>query len=257
MLLPNLSLVQSAHIILASASPRRMSILNDQLPLHVRAVKSSFLEDLDKSQYASPGQYAMETAREKALDVFEKCKAPFLSEHQRPPSLVIGADTIVFADGQILEKPESTEHAREMLRSLSGSTHTVCTGVSLVYGGCTVDGSAPYEKAFAEETQVTFKTLSEAEIEAYVASGEPMDKAGGYGIQGLGGVFVTGVVGDYQNVVGFPLARFCDEVEADRLQAWVDAAPAEKLGSGRTEKVDVIYDDEECANEDECGLPSD
>ena len=119
----------------------------------------------------------------------------FASEHERPPSLVVGADTVVVCDGTILEKPTSTEDARRMLRDLSAAgTHRVCTAVSLIYGGSAMD-DAPHEHTFVEETTVAFRSLDEAEIEAYVASGEPMDKAGAYAIQGLGGVFVERIEG--------------------------------------------------------------
>jgi len=172
-----------------------------------------------------------------------------------PPSLVIGADTVVVLDDKILEKPGSAEEARKMLTQLSAAgTHTVCTGVSLMYG------MERHEHTFAEVTTVNFKPLSPDEIEAYVASGEPMDKAGAYGIQGLGGAFVSGVVGDYQNVVGFPLSRFCNELEVGRLSEWVDAAPPEELPPEiDDEPCDPLAPiiSEECMEEDECGLPSD
>jgi septum formation protein len=195
MLISDLSLVRAAHIVLASASPRRSSILNEQFGLNVRTVPSTFDESLDKSMFA-PVEYAKETARQKALEVFSRSKSPFEARHGLPPSLVVGADTIVVLDGQILEKPTSRENARQMLRDLSSAgTHTVCTAVSLVYGGSDED---VHEHCFAEETKVIFRELSEDEIEEYVASGEPMDKAGSYGIQALGGAFVTKIEGDYQ-----------------------------------------------------------
>ena len=181
MLVTELSMCRAAHIILASASPRRVQILNDQLQLQVRPVPSAFMEDLDKSNY-TPMEYVKENARQKALDVFDKCEKPFDSKHGRPPSLVIGADTVVVKDGTILEKPTSVENARQMLRELSlAGTHTVCTGVTLVYGGgkSRSAGGMPHINTFVEVTTVNFKLLSDDEIEAYVASGEPMDKAGG------------------------------------------------------------------------------
>ena len=286
-MLADLAMVRAAHIILASASPRRSAILNEQLQLGVRAIPSAFAEDLDKASY-SPQEYVRETARQKALDVFATCEKPFMSKHERPPSLVIGADTVVILGDQILEKPTSVDHAchassrspalpprpralltmraseprrcrRRMLRELSDAgTHTVCTGVSLIYGGG-APGGQPHEHSFSEETIVTFRPLDEDEIEAYVASGEPMDKAGAYGIQGLGGVFVSGVVGDYQNVVGFPVSRFYKELDTARLAEWVDNAPAEEAAPVVDDPCDPLAPiiSDECLDEDECGLPSD
>lgn len=262
-MLTELGLVRAAHIILASASPRRSSILNDQLQCHVRVVPSTFMEDLDKAAF-TPQEYVKENARQKALESYARVEKPFRSAHQRGPSLVIGADTVVVLDGKILEKPASTEHARTMLRELSrAGTHTVCTGVSLVYGDG-VTTSVAHEHTFCEETSVQFRELEEAEIEAYVATGEPMDKAGSYGIQGLGGAFVTGIVGDYHNVVGFPVARFCQELDTSRLSSWIDAAPREvpqpPAGAGDLDAdstADFLIDEEACTDLDECGLPSD
>ena len=257
MLISDLSLVRAAHIILASASPRRSSILNEQFNLNARVVPSTFSENLDKSSY-TPQEYVKETARQKALEVFERCKKPFQEMHERPPCLIVGADTVVVLDGEILEKPSSTEDARQMLQRLSDAgTHTVCTGVSLIYGGGVLD-CEPFEHSFVEVTTVGFRDLEPMEIEAYVASGEPMDKAGAYGIQGLGGAFVTKIVGDYQNVVGFPAARFCTELDRERIAAWVDAAPTEEAAPAApatSEAGEIISD--ACLDEDECGLPSD
>jgi len=205
----------------------------------------------------------MQTARQKALEVFGKVERPFAAKHSRSPSLVIGADTVVVLDDQILEKPSSAEDARRMLRALSAAgKHTVCTGVSLLYGsGAPSDATPVHEHTFCEETTVFFKSLSDTEIDAYVATGEPMDKAGAYGIQGLGGAFVTRVEGDYQNVVGFPMAKFCEELDTSLLSKWIDAAPSERAAAAPTPvvAVDDNYEinDEACADEDECGLPSD
>jgi len=258
MLISDLSLVRAAHIILASASPRRSSILNEQFGLNVRTVPSTFDESLDKSMFA-PVEYAKETARQKALEVFSRSKSPFEARHGLPPSLVVGADTIVVLDGQILEKPTSRENARQMLRDLSSAgTHTVCSAVSLVYGGFDED---VHEHCFAEETKVTFRELSEDEIEEYVASGEPMDKAGSYGIQALGGAFVTKIEGDYQTVVGFPAARFLAELDRERLAEWVERAQPPEVVAEPADSADPIWMtpiiSDECLDEDECGLPSD
>jgi septum formation protein len=262
MLITDMSIVRAAHVILASASPRRLSIMNDQLDLGVRAVPSSFMEDLNKAAF-TPHEYVVENARQKALEVFNKCESPFAAKHSRSPSLVVGADTVVVLDNKILEKPASVEEARRMLSALSAAgTHSVITGVSLVYGSGEAGSSPAHEHHFWEATTVSFKELGDAEIEAYVTSGEPMDKAGAYGIQGLGGAFVTGIVGDYQNVVGFPVSRFCDELDTARLSAWIGSA-AEEEEAPALEAEDDPCDplapviSEECLDEDECGLPSD
>jgi septum formation protein len=112
---------------------------------------------------------------------------------------VIASDTVVAIDGMILGKPADETEAAEMLRRLSGRTHRVYSGLAVAFRGETV--------LEHEETDVTFRTLTESEIAAYVDSGEPMDKAGAYGIQGRGGIFVRGIAGDYYNVMGLPLCR--------------------------------------------------
>jgi septum formation protein len=154
------------------------------------------------------------------------------------PDLVIGADTIVDLDGMVLEKPDGAADARSMLSRLSGCSHQVHTGVVLVLPravdpatgksplvrvawflaiSATTAGGTEYPfpmqvLSFAESTSVHFETLSPATIDAYVASGEPFDKAGAYGIQGVGGSFVSRIDGCYFSVVGFPVHRFCKEV---------------------------------------------
>ena len=108
--------------------------------------------------------------------------------------LLIGSDTVVVLDGKILEKPLDEEHAVAMLKSLSDRSHSVVSGVALILGG--------ERRVFYEETKVSFRGMGDSEIAAYVSTGEPMDKAGGYGIQGAGGAFVTGISGDYYAVMG-------------------------------------------------------
>jgi len=204
MILDKLAVLRTATIVLASASPRRKEILNDILGMSVKVVASTFEENLDKSLF-TPAEYVQENARLKALEVFERMTRD--GEHV---DLVIGGDTVVAHKGQILEKPRDEAHAKEMLASLSGATHTVYSGVSLVFAN---GGAAPSEvRCFAEETSVTFAPLSEELIAAYVASGEPMDKAGAYGIQASGGVFVSGINGCFYNVMGFPMHRFSREL---------------------------------------------
>src|SRR6185369_4147296 len=138
-----------------------------------------------------PSDYVQLLAETKALDVASK-----LSE----PSTVLGADTIVVLDGLILGKPVDREDAKRMLKSLSGRTHTVYTGIALV------DSSSERVSVATARTEVTFRELDELEIAEYIAGGSPMDKAGAYGIQDdYGAVFVSHIVGCYYNIVGLPL----------------------------------------------------
>ncbi|MDR0937078.1 MAG: Maf family protein [Oscillospiraceae bacterium] len=122
-----------------------------------------------------------------------------------PDALIIAADTAVVLDGAvILGKPENAAEAAEMLKLLSGKTHEVITGAAILKGNS--------ERVFAEWTEVTFRTLSETEITRYVASGEPLDKAGAYGIQGKAAIFIEGIKGDYYNVMGLPICRLATEL---------------------------------------------
>ena len=214
MILDKVAAVRAAAIILASGSPRRIDILNNILQLGATVVPSTFPEDLDKSLF-TPKEYVQENARRKALEVYER----LTREQGSPPSLVIGADTVVVNDNTILEKPKSTAAACAMLSSLSGRSHSVCTGVALVYAP--LKGDEPDVVVFVESSDVNFAELRPELIDAYVASGEPMDKAGSYGIQGMGGSFVTGISGCYFNVVGFPIHAFTARLDCDRLEQWV------------------------------------
>ncbi|KAJ8602449.1 hypothetical protein CTAYLR_001276 [Chrysophaeum taylorii] len=184
-------------LVLASGSPRRKDLLDQMLPETVsfRVETSGFEEDLPKTE---PSAYVMETARCKGVEVFERCGGN---------ALVIAADTVVVGvDGAILEKPASEADALRVLSSLSGRTHAVLTGVALFRRGRTI--------TFFERTEVTFSPLSEDTIRAYIATGEPMDKAGSYGIQGRAGPFVEKLEGDYFNVVGLPMNRLSRELVA-------------------------------------------
>ena len=128
--------------------------------------------------------------------------------HAATPVIVIAADTTVVAGGQMLGKPESREDARRMLRLLSGQTHEVLTGISVIRS---IDGQ---EASHVEITRVIFAELSASEIEEHISSGEPFDKAGGYGIQGIAGKYVTRIEGCYFNVMGLPLSRLWSLVQA-------------------------------------------
>jgi len=203
MITDKIALLQTANIVLASGSPRRQEILNNILKLGVDVVPSTFEENLDKSQF-TPASYVEENARQKALEVWGRLRAA-----GKTPDLIIGSDTVVSQGEKILEKPRDEPHAVEMLKSLSGQTHKVYSGVALLYPPGAGQGEAPGQKCFTEVTDVTFAKLSDPVISAYVASGEPMDKAGGYGIQEVGGSFVSGINGDYFNVMGFPMHAFC------------------------------------------------
>lgn len=176
----------SAPILLASASPRRRELLT-MLGLSFQVVPAQITEDLALN--ATPDQYVETLATQKALAVAK----------QHPEALVIGADTIVVLDDAILGKPSSPEDAHDMLERLSGRTHHVFTGLCL-----TLHGRGRVKKTHVT-TAVTFDVLSPQKIARYVRTGEPMDKAGAYGIQGLGATLVKEIKGCYFNVVGLPL----------------------------------------------------
>ena len=180
------------RLILASASPRRRELLAqagytfEVRPAHVNE---------DPRGDEEPIAYVVRLAREKAQSVL----AEISFRSSAPPHVaVLGADTTVTLDGHILAKPENTADAARMLRMLSGRTHRVITGVAVA--------TAERTEVAAEVTGVQFLTLNEEEIAAYIATGEPMDKAGAYGIQGLAAKWIPRVEGCYFNVVGLPLA---------------------------------------------------
>ena len=179
------------HIILASASPRRKEIL-ELADLKFDVMPSDAQEITTKT---APNEVVMELASLKAKDIYKK------SEKQ---SMIVGADTVVAYQGQILGKPTDEADAKRMLTMLSGQTHEVYTGVCVIEDGKT--------KTFYEETKATFYEISDEQIDHYIKTGEPMDKAGSYGIQGKAAVFIKGIEGDYYNVVGFPIARFLQEI---------------------------------------------
>ena len=173
-----------ASVILASASLRRAERLR-QIGLSFQVRPANI--DETPAPGESAGDYVQRLAREKALAVAAGAA----------DALVLGSDTSVVLGGRILGKPEHPEQAREMLRQLSGACHQVMTAVALAKAGCC--------ESRLVVTDVRFRELSDGEIQAYIASGEPMDKAGGYGIQGLGGIFVENLRGSYSAVVGLPL----------------------------------------------------
>lgn len=178
------------NVILASNSPRRKELLKmlyADFSICPAEIDESKVPELDVSDVA---EYL---AVKKAKNI------------KNNNSLIIACDTVVILDGEILGKPENSEDAIKMLSSLSGKTHDVITGVCLWYNNKSF--------SFSEKTEVEFYPISNEEISAYVMTGEPMDKAGAYGIQGLGGLFVKGIHGDYYNVVGLPIARLKREIK--------------------------------------------
>jgi septum formation protein len=224
----------------ASAAPVALSSASLSVPF--RCVPSTFAEDLLHSDHASAASYACATSLAKAHEVWSRVRGE--------AHILLAADTVVVRDGVILEKPSSPEHAFDMLRSLVGRTHQVVTGCTML---CHADSAvvlqqqssnsvaavaassssssstaaavgasgssvldAPLEVNFSVESSVTFapaSVLSDAVLRAYIASGEPFDKAGGYGYQSLAATFVTRIEGDYWNVVGFPLHELAVQIQ--------------------------------------------
>ena len=175
------------QVILASASPRRLALLQ-QIGISAEVCPADF------DEVSGSAVQAEDVVLANALG---KCKAVVKIKGDDLP--VIAADTVVVAGGVILGKPQDAEEAVKMLKQLSGKTHKVLTGIAIAYAG----------KILAEvcETKVVFRELSDDEIKQYVATGEPLDKAGAYGIQGKGAVLVEKIDGCYNNVVGLPLTR--------------------------------------------------
>jgi septum formation protein len=173
------------RIILASGSPRRRELMEMLLVKNLEIIPAKG-EELPHPELG-PAQLVKELSRAKAAEVYEK----------NTDALVIGADTVVAVDGVILGKPRDEQDARRMLRLLSGREHEVFTGMTVIKDGRT--------QSIAERTAVRFRTLSDEEISAYIATGEPMDKAGAYGIQGIGSLLIRGIDGDFYNVMGLPV----------------------------------------------------
>ena len=188
-------------MILASQSPRRHELLSEAgFELDIRPA------DIDESR--KPGETPVELVARLAA---EKAEAARGTLNVAPSDgLLVAADTIVWMDDEALGKPKNPEDAARMLRELSGRTHHVSTGVCVLR--LAGDGSAAAQASFVETTDVTFWELTDAEIAAYVSTGEPLDKAGAYGIQGAGRLLVEKIDGDYSNVVGLPVARLVREV---------------------------------------------
>ena len=182
---------EAPRLILASASPRRRELIA-LLGAAFDVVPSRYEESLPRT-HADPAALATQLAVQKARDVTGSCCG----------ALVIGADTIVLLGERVFGKPADAVDASGMLRELSGRTHTVVTGVAVV----DTRRSPPETHCFASSADVTFRPLCDSEIAAYVEGGEPMDKAGAYGIQGQGALLIQSIHGDYPTVMGLPIAR--------------------------------------------------
>ncbi len=176
-------------IVLASASPRRRELMEMFAAQNLVICPAKGEEKVPAG--ATPGETVEALARAKAREIAAARRG------ESEDDVIIGADTIVWHCDRIYGKPHSREEAAEMLRSLSGETHEVYTGVCVLRG--------EEELCEHERTFVTFRKMSEREIEAYIDTGEPMDKAGAYGAQGIGSLFVTGIEGDFFNVMGLPV----------------------------------------------------
>ena len=183
-------------IILASQSPRRRELLGRLVPEFEVMADSA-------EEVMIPGERPEDTVRRLARQ-----KAEHVAGRAGRDALVVAADTVVALDNRILGKPRDAAEAFSMLSALSGNTHRVYTGLAVM------DAAAGRAAVEFEATEVRFRALSEAEIRAYIRSGEPMDKAGAYGIQGRGRLLVSGIEGDWANVVGLPVARVVRELEA-------------------------------------------
>lgn len=209
--------MENIKVILASASPRREELLR-QIGIVPEVIPSRVEEKVTKKE---PDQVVMELSRQKAEEVAarlektqkenftedsaEKAEKTEAEEGASLTQVVVGSDTVVYADGRILGKPADYDDAANMLRTLQGETHRVYTGVTLIAG--------ERKKTFAVETEVDVYPMSEQEIEVYLACGESMDKAGAYGIQGRFAAHIRGIRGSYTNVMGLPAGRVYQEMK--------------------------------------------
>ncbi|XP_070161139.1 dTTP/UTP pyrophosphatase [Polyergus mexicanus] len=181
----------NGRVILASGSPRRYDIIK-HLRINAEIIPSLYDENLDRSKYINHGEYVQDIAKYKVLEVYERLKADSVS-----PLLIIGADTMVTMDDVIYGKPHNETEAFQMLSSLANKQHIVYTGVCLK--------TPKIELKFYESANVKFGDVSERQIREYIRTGDPMDKAGGYGLQGIGGCLIEKIDGDYYTITGLPL----------------------------------------------------
>jgi len=188
-------------IILASGSPRRRQILQlAGIPHEV------IVSNADETITGEPDEQVTELALRKARAVLSVC-----GENE----IIIAADTLVFIDGKVLGKPSNATEAFDMLKSLSGRMHMVYTGVALVRGN--------YEHVFADAVKVYFHALSDKDVNAYIATGEPFDKAGAYGVQERGSFLVEKIDGDFYTVVGLPISKVCRSLAKMGYDIWSNA----------------------------------
>jgi len=184
--------MNTKEIILASASPRRKELLK-QLNINFEVIPSQIEENIDKENF-SP-EMIEKLALEKAQDVADKINYP---------AVIIGADTVVVIDNKILGKPEDKEEAFQMLKLLSGRTHKVISAIAVI------DKSINKQITDHVVSEVTFKQLTDPEIREYIETGEPMDKAGAYAIQGIGSKFISSISGCYSNIVGISIEKLAE-----------------------------------------------
>ena len=185
-------------VILASASPRRRELLA-QIGMDFKVIVSKADENISEP---APEQLVMKLSNIKAMAVYE--------EHSiEEDTIILGADTVVAFDGKVLVKPKYTQQAKEMLSMLSDNTHQVFTGVTILYKK---QGELKSE-TFYDKTTVYTYPISDKEIDEYIMTGEPMDKAGSYGIQGIGAKFIKKIDGDYNNVVGLPVSKIYQKIK--------------------------------------------
>ena len=197
-----------SQIILASGSPRRKELL-EQIGIEFEICLAKGEEVISSTV---PHEVVMELSAQKAQEVANMIYT-YSAEHEETSTpqdiMVIGADTVVAYDGKILGKPSDEDDAKRMISMLAGNTHSVYTGVSVIF----IDKNKRAGiHTFYEKTDVLVCDMTETEIDRYVATGEPMDKAGGYGIQGRFAIHIKEIMGDYNNVVGLPVARLYQEL---------------------------------------------
>ena len=204
MLQPLKYLLQQKRIILASGSPQRKQLLQS-IGLNFEIIVSEFAEDLDLASYQENlSQYVIDTAEQKCRHVLNQIQ---LKENEEKNLIIIGADTMCSLNNNVYGKPSDKDDAFRTLKTFSDRTHQVCTGVCILQGDLAI-------KTFSETTDVTFGSIDDETIRAYIETGEPMNKAGAYGIQSLGATLVRKIEGDYFNVVGFPIYHFCTQLKA-------------------------------------------
>ena len=188
--------IKMKKLILASNSPRRRELL-EQIGVEFEVIPSNAEEKVTKQE---PSEVVEELSRQKAEDIAASVE----------DGIVLGADTVVCQDGQIMGKPKDEADAKQMLQKLQGEEHSVYTGVTILVKE---NGAVQHVQTFSQETKVYVYEMTDEEIDRYIATGEPMDKAGAYGIQGRFAAYVDGIEGDYNNVVGLPVSAVWQELK--------------------------------------------